>query len=292
MRKSEKLLKNSHLFRALLSMIFLAGVVSVSVFPVTGRSQGNLFIMPRRVVFEGVKKSQELTLANTGKDTAVYVVSFIQIRMTEEGTFDEITIPDSGQYFSDQYFRIFPRTVVLAPKKSQVVKMQLIKKAKMIPGEYRSHLYFRSVPREKPLGEATTQLDPAAVNVHLVPVFGITIPAIIRVGECEGKVDIKDITVGKVNDTVTRVKMKLMRTGNISVYGNMMIDYTSLEGKVTRVAAIKGIAVYTPKSFRTFECDLDRLSGVDYHKGKLNVVYSTPEDIKSSKLAEAEVMLN
>ena len=74
-------------------------------------AQGNLLIMPRRVVFEGSKKSEDLTLVNTGRDTAKYVVSIVQMRMKEDGSFDEITQPDSGQYFADKYLRFFPRTV-------------------------------------------------------------------------------------------------------------------------------------------------------------------------------------
>ena len=37
-------------------------------------AQGNLLLTPRRVVFEGAKKSMDLNLANTGKDTARYVI--------------------------------------------------------------------------------------------------------------------------------------------------------------------------------------------------------------------------
>ncbi|MCX6279170.1 MAG: hypothetical protein NT004_13900 [Bacteroidetes bacterium] len=50
-------------------------------------SQGNLLILPRRVVFEGNVKSQDLTLANTGNDTAKYQVSIVQMRMKDDGSF-------------------------------------------------------------------------------------------------------------------------------------------------------------------------------------------------------------
>lgn len=49
--------------------------------------------MPRRVVFEGAKKYEELNLANTGKDTARYVISLIHVRMKEDGSFIEINEP-------------------------------------------------------------------------------------------------------------------------------------------------------------------------------------------------------
>jgi len=76
-------------------------------------AQGNLLITPRRVVFEGNKRTQELNLANTGQDSAKYNVSMIQYRMKEDGSFEEITIPDPGQNFADKYVRFFPRTVSL-----------------------------------------------------------------------------------------------------------------------------------------------------------------------------------
>src|SRR5476651_1473462 len=74
------------------------------------KAQGNLIIMPRRVVFEGAKRTQELNLANTGKDTAKYVISVVEYRMKHDGNFELITQPDSGQNFADKNFRFFPRT--------------------------------------------------------------------------------------------------------------------------------------------------------------------------------------
>ena len=292
MNKSEHMQTLFGYSRSLIFFAFFGTIVLTSIFSTEeGMAQGNLFIMPRRVVFEGAKKSQELTLANTGADTSQYVVSFVQMRMKEDGSFEQIAVPDSGQNFSDKYFRIFPRTVILAPKESQVVKMQLIKSSKMLPGEYRSHIYFRSVPKTTPLGDELIAKDTAAVSVRLTPIFGITIPAIIRVGECAAQVQIKDMAVDKVNDTVVRIQMKLIRSGNISVYGDMTINYTSPQGKVTRVAAIKGLAVYTPNTVRNFQCNLDHVAGIDYHVGKLNILYTTPEDVKATKLAEAELKL-
>ncbi|MCX6266896.1 MAG: molecular chaperone, partial [Bacteroidetes bacterium] len=252
---------------------------------------GNLLIMPRRVVFEGSRKSQELTLANTGADTAKYVVSIVQMRMKEDGSFEQITTPDSGQFFADKYFRFFPRTVNLPPNQSQVVKMQLTKSTKMASGEYRSHIYFRAVRKDNPLGEDPSQKDSLAVSVRLSPVFGITIPAIIRVGECSAKVSLSDLAFEIISDTIPRLQLNFIRSGNISVYGDIIVNYTSPEGKISRVAIVKGVAVYSPNVLRKFQCNLDKTLGVDYHSGKLTVLYTAPEDVKASKLAEAELLL-
>ncbi|MDB5152911.1 MAG: molecular chaperone, partial [Mucilaginibacter sp.] len=163
------------------------------LFSLNVHAQGDLFINPKRIVFEGQKHFQEINLANIGKDTARYVISFIQIRMKEDGNFEQIEKPDSGQNFASKYLRIFPRMVTLAPKESQVVKVQVNQNSKLTDGEYRSHLYFRAVPKEIPLGESVAKDSTAkGVSVKLTPVYGISIPVIIRIGEDNTKVTLSD----------------------------------------------------------------------------------------------------
>jgi hypothetical protein len=257
-----------------------------------GYAQGNLLILPRRVVFEGSLRSQDLTLANTGNDTAKYLISLVQMKMKDDGSFEQITIPEEGQFFADKYIRYFPRTVTLAPKKSQIVKMQFLKAPKMEDGEYRSHIYFRAEPKAKPLGEKEVVGDTTAVTTKLVPVFGITIPVIIRIGESKTNATLSDLAFEMVKDTVPKLRMTFNRTGNFSVFGDLTVMHISGQGKETKVATVKGIAVYTPNAFRRFQCTLDRVPGIDYKSGKLLVVFSTPVDTKTQKLAEAELLLH
>jgi len=267
-------------------------VLLLSGLPLEAFTQGNLLITPRRVVFEGLVKTQELNLANTGKDTARYNVSIIQYRMNEDGSFVEITEPDPGQNFADKNIRFFPRSVTLAPNEAQVVKMQLTKTNTLTPGEYRSHVYFRAVPMEKALGEEEIRKDSSGISVQLIPIFGITIPVIIRVGESTTKVTLTDLAFEMANDTLPRLRMTFNRSGNMSVYGDISVKYTSPEGKVTEVGVVKGIAVYTPNVSRRFQLDLKRLPEVDYRNGLLTIEYSTQSDANPEKLAKAELTLN
>src|ERR1700741_1501873 len=110
-----------------------------ALLPAQGRGQGNLLLTPKRIVFQGSKKSQELNLANIGKDTARYIISFVQIRMKEDGSFEKISQPDSGQNFADANLRFFPRSVTLAPNETQTVKVQAVRTEELKEGEYRSH---------------------------------------------------------------------------------------------------------------------------------------------------------
>jgi hypothetical protein len=253
-------------------------------------SQGNLLLMPRRVVFEGSKRYEELNLANTGRDTARYVISLMHVRMKENGGFEEIQQPDSGENFADKFVRFFPHSVMLGPDESQVVKIQLTKTNELTPGEYRSHIYFRAIPSTPPLGEKQPVQD-TTISIRLVPVFGISIPVIIRVGESTTKVSLSDLSLERTEDQIPVLNLTFRRTGNMSVYGDLKVDFVPVQGKVIQVGEIKGIAVYTPGSTRKIKITLATPAGVDYKKGKLHVTYSSPEDAKPVKLAETELAL-
>jgi len=254
------------------------------------QAQGDLMVFPKRLVFEGATKTSELNLANIGKDTARYNISFVQYRMNEDGSFTEIQAPDEGQNFADKFLRYYPRSIVLGPKESQVIKIQLTKTNLMTPGEYRSHIYFRAVPNAKPLGEEEKK-DTTTVSVRLIPVFGITIPTIIRVGESTTKVTLSDLNFSFKNDTLPVFGLKFNRTGNMSVYGDLSVDYISPSGKKTNVGKANGIAVYTPNPARRFMLTLLRNTGVDFSSGTLHVEYSAPSDAKPMKFAEADLQL-
>jgi P pilus assembly chaperone PapD len=268
------------------------GLLFLSVICTTdAMAQGNLLITPRRVVFDGARRVMELNLANTGQDTAKYNVSMIQYRMKEDGSFEEITIPDPGQNFADKNIRFFPRTVTLGPNEAQVVKMQVANTTNLAPGEYRSHVYFRAVPKQVALGEEEIQKDSTAVSVKLIPIFGITIPVIIRIGESTTKVTLSGLKMEMVNDTINRLEMTFNRTGNMSVYGDLKVMYVSPTGITTQVGVVNGIAVYTPNSVRRFRMDLDNKAKVDFRTGSLRVTYSAQSDTKPEKFAEAELVL-
>jgi hypothetical protein len=71
------------------------------------------------------------------------------------------------------------------------------------------------------------------------------------------------------------------------------VNYISPQGKATIVGNVNGLAVYTPNPLRHFHMDLDNsLKNVDYHKGKLQVVFTTKTGgTTASELAKAELPL-
>ncbi len=264
-------------------------LITGSLVPVM--AQGNLLVTPRRVVFDGSRRVMELNLANTGQDTARYNISFLQYRMTETGDFEEITEPDPGQFFADRYLRFFPRTILLGPAESQTVRMQVIGRERMEPGEYRSHIYFRAVPNELALGEVDPNADTTAVSIRLIPIFGITIPIIIRIGEYTTEVFLSDVNLEENEEGAKILNFTFNRSGNMSIYGDITVTHVSPQGIETQVGVVNGIAVYTPNPIRKFQMFLADDAPVDFTQGKLLITYTAQSDVRPQTYASAQLDL-
>lgn len=255
------------------------------------RAQGNLLVDPHRIIFEGQKKIMNVSLINNGKDSTNYSISFLQYRMTDDGDYEEITTPDSGQNFADKYIHFFPHSVILGPNETQVVKLQLLKSEELQSGEYRSHLYFRALPKQKALGEEETKKVTSDIIIKIVPIFGISIPILIRVGESTTVLNITDLKVEKSDNTTNRLLLTIHRTGNMSVVFDISVKYIAQNGKETQIGLTEGTVVYTPNSIRKFKIELDNKPTIDLSIGKLRVVCTTKNGNNIVKLAEAEVVL-
>jgi hypothetical protein len=210
--------------------------------------------------------------------------------MKEDGKFEKINQPDSGQLFADKHLRFFPRTVTLAPNEAQTVKVQVVRYNDLSPGEYRSHLYFRASPVQKPLGEEIVADKDSVLSVRLTPIFGISVPVIIRKGESTATVSITQAAWMLQNDNTPGLSITFARSGNMSVYGDIEVNHISPKGKTTQVGIIKGLALYTPNTTRHFQMALDNNQTIDYHSGKLILLYSD-QSSRAKILAEKEVIL-
>ena len=274
------------------SNIKLSLLAIILLVPLFSAAQGDLLVTPRRIVFEGNKQIEEITLANTGQDSAFYSISFLQYHMTEDGSFEEITEPRPGQKFADPMLRYFPRSVELAPGESQVVRMQLRRLPNTKEGEYRSHVYFRAVPDEKPLGQEDAQTDTTAIGIRLTPIFGISIPAIVRIGDLSATLSISDMKLEKTEENRLVLHTALNRDGNKSVYGDLTADYVVPGEEPVNVGLVRGIAVYTPNELRRFSMPLNFPEGINPANGKLVVRFSSSNEAKPEVFDEKELVLN
>ncbi|MFV8327751.1 molecular chaperone [Flavobacterium sp. ZS1P14] len=252
-------------------------------------AQGDLMIFPKRIAFDGIQnRVQNINLSNVGKDTATYKLSYSEIKMDQEGKFISIEEPEPGQRFASPYLRFYPRMVTLAPNESQTVKIQLIKTNELQQGEYRSHLYFRAVPKNKVLEKEDSTHKQEGLSISITPVFGISIANIITIGEATTAVRLSNLAVQRTEEGIA-LFMDFNRTGNTSCYGDIQVNHISAAGITTNAATVKGFAVYMPGNLRRTKIKLSADQKTDYTKGQLQVIYS-PQD-KGTKYAEATLRL-
>ena len=270
--------------------ILLSILISVLGLSFQSLAQGDLLVTPTRVVFEGNKQMEELNLLNMGKDTATYSISYVQKNMQEDGSFVNILKPDSGQMFADPYLRVYPRQVTLAPGEPQVIMLQCRRKPDMPAGEYRSHLFFRSEKDYKALGMKNSARDTTLLSVQLIPIFGMSIPVIIRTGAVNVSSTLGDLEFGIQQDTEQTLKLTIHRTGNISTYGDIKVEYIPAQGKSYQVGSVAGIGVYTNIDKRNIVVKLKNTSGAKLKNGKLKVQYISNEEGKKPVVyAEGEL---
>lgn len=259
--------------------------------PIPGaHAVGDLLVAPTRVVFEGRQRTGELTLVNIGTQTATYRISFVNMRMNEMGEFTEINEPGPGEQVVDQLIRYSPRQVTLEPQVAQTVRLQLRKPADLPTGEYRSHMLFRAVPVAEPA--AGKPGDASGLSIRLRPIYGVSIPIIVRQGETSATLRLSDLQLrpgAKPGDPPV-LQLKMSRAGNQSIYGNLNVTFSSRGAREQVVGIVNGIAVYTPNPFRIVQIALRPPPSVTLAHGRLRVT-CVKEKASTEKLAEAELEL-
>lgn len=130
------------------------------------------------------------------------------------------------------------------------------------------------------------------MSIRLVPIFVITIPPIIRVGEATTKISLSNLNFSVQNDTIPVLGLTFNRIGSFKSYGDLSVVYISPAGKKTEVGRANGIAVCTPYATCKFMVSLIRKPSIDYKTSTLHVEYTAPGDVKVTfKYAEADLLL-
>ncbi len=256
---------------------------------------GDLLVAPTRVIFEGRTRSAELTLLNIGKQAATYRISFTHLRMTENGDLREVEQPEPGDAFADDLVRYSPRQVTLEPNVSQTIRLQVRKPEKLADGEYRSHLLFRAVPPEGSIPGNVVESEEKKMggySIRLTPIYGVSIPVIVRHGQTSAKVSLGDLSVVPPEKPggPALLELKMRREGNQSVYGNLRVAFVPAAGREQVVGILNGLAVYTPNPERLVRVPLQPPPGVVIARGRLRVTYAKAEQ-NGERLAEAETTL-
>ena len=260
------------LFKGTALLAVLAGFCGFAQ-PAAAQGFGDLVVSPTRVELEGRTRSTTVTLTNRGAESALFRISLITMDMDERGKLKAVDQPAAGSKTAEELVRYAPRQVSIPPGGTQTVRLVLRKPKTLAAGEYRSHMFFRAVPPEDAGRSIAEQDNQGGVSVKLTPIFGITIPVIVRHGELDLKVGMSGFKVVAGKDG-QKLAFKMARSGNKSAYGDIKVEYVSASGgDPVVVGEVTRLAVFTPNTERDVEVPLTPPPGVTLGKGTMKVLY-------------------
>ena len=206
-------------------------------------AQGDLLIAPTRLILDG-RRGGEVILSNIGSEEATYRVTLELRRMSPDGALEPVEETEANvtEKAALEMIRYAPRRVTLPPSEPQAIRISARPAAELPDGEYRVHMSFAAVPRTQPLtaaGEGITAPE-GGFAINLVPIYGITMPIIIRKGQLEVTAGLANPRLAETADGPEFV-VDIVRSGTASVYGDVLV-YRQGEGEPVFVA--RGIGVY------------------------------------------------
>lgn len=272
------------------SILLWALLLSLGVsHPAGSQTAGAIMVAPTRVTLEAGELAGEVFVINQGSEPITARISLANRHMREDGSFAEATTPNPGELFADPFLVYAPRRVRLEPGQGQTVRILARPPVNQPAAEYRSHLLFRVEPpslddadRASASAEGSREM-----SIQLVPVFGISIPIILRTGPLSATAGIDGLALRMRSDEPPAASFTLHRTGNSSLYGDVRVMFEPSGGSQRLIGESLGLAVYTPLPMRTVSTPLNHLQTDSLPPGRLYVQFVDHHD-NSRILAEAQ----
>ena len=265
----------------------LALAAPILALPTTASAGvGDLLVAPTRIILDG-RKGTEIILNNIGEEPATYRVSVEFRRMTEEGGLEDVAEPTAADKLAQDMIVYAPRKVVLAPREPQAIRIAARVPQGIADGEYRVHLLFRAIPPAAPIVPASAVKEPIkGVSFQITPVYGVTIPVIVRLGNLQATAGISDVRL-ETKSGKPAVSLELSRNGARSTFGEVRILKPGVKDPI---AVQRAVAVYTEVNRRRVLVPID-----DNFKGQVagpvTVQYAETFDDGAKVIAETQAVL-
>lgn len=237
-------------------------------------SGGEIMVVPTRLVLKDNDRTAEVNLINNSDNRLTYRIDFINLKMEPDGSVKTIETPEEGAPFADSILRVTPRQLVLEPNQTQVVRLQIRRSLGTLTGEYRSHLRFQNIPEQTT--EAGDTANAEGISIKLIPIYGISIPVILRGKDTQAKGEFRNISF-RQDTTGTNVIFDITRTGNRSLFGEVEVSWVRDEEKPVKVGVVRNFAVYPPIGHRTGKIKLQLPSDFKSGEGQFRLVFKDGE---------------
>lgn len=237
----------------------------------------NLNISPKRVTFDRNRRSATVYIYNQGAAAATFDIGLIDRVMTPDGQIvaaSEIETRPELKPFSDRLssaqglLLASPRRATLAPGQGQTIRLRVGNLPESSSGEYRSHLTITTIPPADAgiTAESAAGGESNELRFQINSVFGLSIPAIIRVGDPDVRAAIENVRIEHAEispDGVAPARrtavaaFDLVRQGANSLFGNLEVRPAG-QRRGEPIGLARGVGVYTEIDRRTVRIPLSR----------------------------------
>lgn len=203
-----------------------------------------MLVAPTRLVLNG-GRGAEVILNNIGDEPATYRISVEFRRMKSDGMLEEVAQPSAAEQAAHDMIVYAPRRVTLAPNEPQSIRISARPPKGLADGEYRVHLLFRAIPPARPVAQAAAPAK--GVSFKLTPVYGVTIPVIVRLGNLDMQAGISNVRL-ETRDGKPAVAVDLSRSGRRSSFGEVRVLKPGVNDPI---GVQRAVAVYTELNQRS-----------------------------------------
>lgn len=266
--------------------LVLLSVSVAALWPAPAHATSDLLVAPTRLVLDDRLRSSEVILNNIGQKVATYRISLELKRMTADGRLADVEAPSAKENLALDLVSYAPRRVTLAPNQPQAIRVAVRKPDGLADGEYRVHMLFRAVPDDDS-APATAAPRAQGLSIQLTPIYGVTIPVIVRSGELQATAAISGVHLAAAEDGKPAIAVDLARAGDRSVFGEVRVMQA---GRATPIAVTRGVAIYPEIASRELTLPLaaDVKGAV---AGPVTVQYLEPTDRGPKLIAETQATL-
>lgn len=267
---------------AILGVMAAAGILQAAS---PAMAQGDLLVAPTRIILDG-RRGTEVILSNIGSEESTYRIGLELRRMTATGQLIDVEeeAANERERAALSMIRYAPRRITLPPGQPQAVRIAARPGADLPDGEYRVHMSFRAIPAPRPVTEAP--VDSQGISIKLVPIYGVTIPIIVRHGRLQATVAIHDPKI-VAGERGPELQIGMSRSGASSTYGELRV---TRPGSDEPVFLARGIAIYSELAERSIQFDLTPEQAAAL-KGQLRFEYREMPEAGGALIAAVETVL-
>jgi hypothetical protein len=252
----------------------------------------NLIVIPTRVILDNARTA-EVQLINQSTSEKTYRITLEKLNMLPDGTYEKVDVENVSEIIPPGILRFSPRQTTLKPNEKQTIRIMKMRRDQNT--EYQIHMLFREVPhRNTGIQLERKKGELKEFQARVVPIFGVSIPVIIRYGNTLANLEIRDVKILKStrkDDPGWEMNLQVTRSGNASVIGNLDINLMLEDDKKRPVGYLKEVGIYQSTPYRNMKIKLDLAESFSPSGRSFFISYSDAESKNSSKILTQKIFV-